>query len=79
MAAALDVLPVFKVRAFRIVKQENIVVPGAQVAGPVCRPKLCRVPGIVELGVVAQAGTAELRLQGGRHILDDDRPPKALV
>jgi hypothetical protein len=46
-------LPVFRVRAFRIIEQEVVVVPGIDVASAMSRPLLARIAAIAELCHVA--------------------------
>src|SRR5262245_17254481 len=53
LAAAQHVLPELAMRPLWVVEQEDVVVPGLQIAGAVRRPRLRGVAAIAELRVVA--------------------------
>ena len=55
LPAAQHMLPIFAMRTLGIVEQEDMVVPGLQIAGAIGGPRLAGVAAIAEFGVVALA------------------------
>src|ERR1700734_2748792 len=67
LPAALNVLPKLAMGALRVVEEEQLIVPGLEVAAAVRRPHLGRIAAVAKLGVVARAavrtGNSQHRLQ----------------
>src|SRR5271169_3481059 len=63
LPAAEHVLPIFPMCAFRIVEQEDIVVPGLHIRATVGGAPLAGVAAVTELGIVALAtiGTGDFQ------------------
>ena len=55
LPTAEDVLPELAMRSFRVVEQEDVIVPSLEIAGSVRRPRLRGIAAVAELGVVALA------------------------